>query len=86
MSRFLINSRSALLIILWDFSMFAHLSLIRGFAATIYSENNNRARHIIFDIGYCLVFFLYPFFGLLADIKIGIHLSLLVCICHSYHG
>ena len=84
MSKFLINSRSALLIILWDFSMLAHLSFIRGFAATLYAEDNNQARHIIFDIGYCLGFFLYPFFGLLADIKVGRYTSIITGVYMSF--
>ena len=69
MSRFLINSQSALLIILWDFSMFAHLSFIRCFAATAYAEVNSHTHQLIFDIGFCLTFLLFPLLGLLADIK-----------------
>ena len=51
--------------------MYAHLSFIRSFAATNYVEVNNDANHIIFDIGYCLFFVLFSFFGILADIKVG---------------
>ena len=69
MSRFLIKSQSVLLIILCDVFMYAHLSLIRSFEATNYAEVNNQIRNIIFDIGYCLIFFLFPLFCLLADIK-----------------
>ena len=88
MSRFLISSRSALLIIFWDFSMYAHLMFITGFAATMYAEVNNCAHQIIFDIGYCLIFFLYPLLGLLADVKVGRYTSIItgVYICHFYHG
>ena len=40
--------------------MYAHLYLIKSFAATTYVEVNDDAHHIIFDIGYCLVFFYFP--------------------------
>ena len=84
MSRFLINSPSVLLILLWDFCMFAHLSFIRGSAATIYAEDNIDVHHIIFNIGYCLIFFLYPLFGLLADVKIGRYTSIITGVYLSF--
>ena len=77
MIRFLIKSRSVLLIILWDFSTFAHLRLITSFAATNYAKVDDDAHHIIFDIGYCLLFFLFPLFGLLADVKVGRYISII---------
>ena len=84
MSRFLISSRSALLIILWDYSMYAHLMFITGFAATIYAEVNNRAHNIIFDIGYCISFFLFPLLGLLADVKLGRYTSIITGVYLSF--
>ena len=57
--------------------MYVHLSFIKNFAATNYAEANNDAYYIIFDIGYCLPFFLFPFFGLLADIKVGRYTSII---------
>ena len=84
MFRFLIKSRSVLLIILWDVFMCAHLNLITCFAATNYAELNNDAHHIIFDIGYCLIFFLFPFFGLLADIKVGRYTSIITGVYLSF--
>ena len=84
MSRFLVKSRSVLLILLWDFFMFAHLIFIRGFAATNYAEDNNDAHDIIFDIGHCLIFFLYPLFGLLADVKIGRYTSIITGVYLSF--
>ena len=84
MLRFLLKSRSVLLIILCDFSMYAHLSFIRNLGATIYAEVNKDAHHIIFDIGYCLVFFLFPFFGLLADMKLGRYTSIITGVYLSF--
>ena len=84
MSRFLIKSRSALLIILWDSSMFAHASFIRSFAATSYAEVNNHAHRIIFDIGFCLTFLLFPFLGLLADVKVGRYTSIITGVYLSF--
>ena len=57
--------------------MYAHLTFIRSFAATIYSEVNDDAHNIVFDIGYCLIFFLFPLFGLLADVKVGRYTSII---------
>ena len=84
MSRFLISSRSALLIILWDYSMYAHLMFISGSAATIYAKDNNHAHNIIFDIGYCHIFFLYPLLGLLADVKVGRYTSIITGVYLSF--
>ena len=72
MLRFFVKSQSILLILIWDFSMCAHLRFVSNFAATNYAEVNNDAHHIIFDIGYYFLFFLFPFFRLLADIKLDI--------------
>ena len=84
MLRFFVKSRSVLLILIWDYSMYAHLSFIRSFAATNYVEVNNDARHIIFDIGYCFLFFLFPFIGLLADIKVGRYSSIITGVYLSF--
>ena len=84
MLRFLINSPSVLLILLWDFCMFAHLSFIRGSGATMFAKVHNDVHHIIFNIGYCLIFFLYPLFGLLADVKIGRYTSIITGVYLSF--
>ena len=76
MLRFLVNSRSILIVILWDVSMYVHLSFIQSFAANLY-DGNSDGHHIVFDIGFCLFFFLFPFFGLLADIKVGRYTSII---------
>ena len=84
MLSFFLKSRSTLLIILWDFSILAHLIFIRTFAATNYAEVNSLTHNIIFDIGYCLLFFLFPFFGLLADVKTGRHTTIITGVYLSF--
>ena len=64
--------------------MYVHLSFIRNFAATNYVEVNNDVHHIIFDIEYCLVFFLFPFFGLLAVVKVGRYTSIITDVYLSF--
>ena len=64
--------------------MFAHLLLIRSFAATNYAKVDDDAHHIIFDIGYCLLFFLFPLFGLLADVKVGRYISIVTGVYLSF--
>ena len=64
--------------------MYAHLSFIRSLAATNYAEENSDAHHIILDIGYCLPFFLFPFFGLLADVKVGRYTSIITGVYLSF--
>ena len=76
MLRFLVNSRSVLLVIFWDVSMYVHLTLIQSFAVNLY-DGDSHAHYIVFDIGYCLFFLLFPFFGLLADVKVGRYASII---------
>ena len=73
-----------LLIILWDVFMYVHLSFIRSFAATTYAKVNDEVHNIIFDIGYALLFFLFPIFGLLADAKFGRYTSIITGMCLSF--
>ena len=84
MLSFFVKSRSVLLILIWDFSMYAHLSFIRNFGATKYAEDNNDAHDIIFDVGYCLPFFLCLVFGLLADIKVGRYTTIITGVYLSF--
>ena len=76
MLRFLVNSRAILIVILWDVSMNVHLSFIQRFAASLYNGNSD-GHHNVFDIGYCLFFFLFPLLGLLADVKVGRYTSII---------
>ena len=85
MLRLLLKSQSVLLIILWNVSIYAHLFCIRNFAATNYAEVNDDTHYIIFDIGYCLLFFLFPLYGLIADIKIDTYTSIISCVYLSFY-
>ena len=76
MLSFLANSRSILLVIFWDVSMNIHSHFIQSFAASLY-DGNSDGHHIVFDIGYCLFFLLFPLFGLLADVKVGRYASII---------
>ena len=64
--------------------MYAHLSFVSNFGSTNYTEVNNEPHRIIFDIGYCLPFFLFPFIGLLADIKVGRYSSIIAGVYLSF--
>ena len=69
-----VSSQSVLLIIVWDTLMYAHLYLLRYFGATVYIDNHvdkEKGHSIFFDVGFCLAFFFWPLFGLLADVKPG---------------
>ena len=54
--------------------MYGHVLLLRSAIQSSYfnsSVDYNRKIYIFFDITYCLTFLSFPFFALLADIKIG---------------
>ena len=57
--------------------MYVHMILIRSYAATLYAEINDDAHNLVFDIRYCLMFFLFPLFGLFADVKVGRYTSII---------
>ena len=61
--------------------MYAHICLIRSYAATLYGELNVDAHNLVFDIGYCLIYFL---FGLLADVKVGRYTSIITGLYLSF--
>ena len=68
------------LLILWYALMYGHLNLIRYFAATTYIDSHvdgEKGHSIFFDIGYCLIFFLFFLFGLLADVRLGRYKTLI---------
>ena len=69
-----VNYRSVWLIILWNALMYVHLMLLRYFVVITYINSHvdsENSHYIFFDIGYCLIFFLYFIFGLLADVRFG---------------
>ena len=54
--------------------MYGHRNLIRYFAATTYINSHvdgDKSHSIFFDIGFCIFFFLFFLFGVLADVKFG---------------
>ena len=75
-----VSYRPVWLLILWYPLMYAHMDLIRYFAATTYINShvdNKKGQSIFFNIGYCLLFFLIYLFGLLADIRFGRYKTLI---------
>ena len=82
-----VSSQSALLIIVWDTLMYTHINLMRYFAATVYIDSHvdhERGHSIFFDVGYCLSFFFYPLFGLLADVKPGRYKAIITGVHFSF--
>ena len=76
MLKFLVIYRSVLLVIIWNIFMNVHLTFIQSFGANLY-DGNSDGHHIVFDVWKCLFFFLFSFFGLLADVKVGRYTSLI---------
>ena len=82
-----ISSHSVKFIIMWDFVMFVHLSLLQTFAAInyIHSHTQHQFRFdFVFDIIYCLVFLSFPLFGLLADVKTGRYNTIITGVHFSF--
>ena len=65
---YIISSRSAILVLIWDALMYSQLLFIRYFA-TSYQENKYSS--VVLDVCYCLLFLSSPLVGLLADVWIG---------------
>ena len=76
--------QSVILIILWDALMYLHVSLIRHFAATSYYDSQVKTYNYVGDVGYCLIFFLFPIFGLLTDIKTGRYKMIITGVYFSF--
>ena len=73
LSRF---SRSAILVLVWDALMYNYIIFTRYFGATIYSnvqqsQTPNSASNIVFNNGYCMLFFMFSLLGLIADVWTG---------------
>ena len=80
-------SRSALLIIVWDILIYAHLISIRYASVTIFVENHidhKKGHSIFFDVQFCLSFFFFPLFGLLADVKPGRYKAIITGVHFSF--
>ena len=79
-----VSSQSVILIILWDALMYLHINLIRHFAATSYYNSQVKSYNYVGDVGYCLLFFLFPVFGLLTDVKIGRYKMIITGVYFSF--
>ena len=71
-----LSSWSAILVLIWDALMFNYIMLMRYFAATMYSniqqnQTPSSTTDIVFDIGYCMLFFMHSLLGLIADTWTG---------------
>ena len=69
-----ISSRSVKLIIIWDILIYAHFSLLQYFTGINYLHSYTQHQfgyNFAFDITTSLLYFSFPFFGLLADVKTG---------------
>ena len=79
-----VSSQSVILIILWHALMYLHINLIRHFAATSYYDSQVKSYNYVGDVGYCLIFFLFPVFGLFADVKTGRYKMIITGVCFSF--
>ena len=71
-----LSSRSAILVILWDALMYNYVIFMRYFEGTIYSnfqqsQTPNSASNIVFNNGYCMLFYMFSLLGLIADVWTG---------------
>ena len=71
-----VSSRSSILVLVWDALMYNYIIYVRYFEATIYSnvqqsQTPNNTSNIVFDIGYCMLFFMFSLLGLIADVWTG---------------
>ena len=67
--------------------MYAHLNLFRYFAATSYVNSHvhqQHAHYILFDINYCLAYFLFPLIGLITDVKTGRYKTIITGVYLSF--
>ena len=79
-----VSSQSVILIILWDALMYLHVNLLRHFAATSYYDSQVKSYNYVGDVGYCLLFFLFPVFGLLTDVKTGRYKMIITGVYFSF--
>ena len=71
-----LSSRSAILVLVWDALMYSYIVLMRYFEGTIssnvqQSETPNSIANIVFNNGYCMLFFIFALVGLIADVWTG---------------
>ena len=68
--------RSAILVLVWDALMYNFIIFMRYFGTTMYSnvqqsQTPNSASNIVFNNGYCILFFFFSLLGLIADVWTG---------------
>ena len=73
LSRF---SRSAILVLVWDALMYNYIVFMRYYGATMYSnvqqsQKPNSVSNIVYNNGYCMLYFLFSLLGLIADMWTG---------------
>ena len=78
-----ISSKSVILLILWHAMMFVHSTSIGCVGATV-SNNNNISRYNVFAIALFLIYFSFPLFDLLADIKTGRYRTIITGVHFSF--
>ena len=71
-----LSSRSAILVLVWDALMYSYIVLMRYFEGTIssnvqQSETPNSIANIVFNNGYCMLYFIFALVGLIADVWTG---------------
>ena len=83
----MVFSRWAVMVLTWDCLIYFHILLLRYFVpSTITSTETSTIKNgwIGFDIFYCFVFISFPIYGLLADVKIGRHRTIIIGIVFCF--
>ena len=77
-----ISSRWAVMVLLWDVLIYFKILLLRYYTVSSINSSNHSGWPGL-DIMYCFIYFSFPFFGLLADVRVGrykiISFGLLLC-------
>ena len=81
-----ICSKEIILIILWDALMYfqVYTLLLSIDVVNIHTSHEQSYYNIVIDITFCLIFLIFPFFGLLADIKTGRYKSIIIGVYISF--
>ena len=71
-----LSSQSAILVYVWDALMHSYIVLMRYFEGTIssnvqQSDTPNSIANIVFNNGYCMLYFIFALVGLIADVWTG---------------
>ena len=80
-----ISTKSVILLILWYAMMVFYTNSIQCVGETVFN-NSNISHYNVFGIGLCLVYFSFPLFGLLADVKTGRYKTIItsVVVCSNW--